>query len=521
MATYYIAASGNDTTGAGTIGSPWATLTKAATVAVQGDTVNVNRGDTINDTNPTFAVGVTIQPYGTGANPTVALGTSHLVFNDAPGITLTNVNFTNSSTTYTSGPSTEIVRINRTITGSRLSGITVTGCSFSGGQNGFRIYTSTTDASGYNNISITGCTFYNCSLTGLYIHGAGTSGTTYHYSAVTVSNNVAYNITGSSVNGYGWGLNIAAADTSVGANAVSGNLVYSCGASSVPSGGSGVGIQMLGTNGCTVTGNVCHDISCGASSAGDGSGIDIDVGNDNVLVEYNVTFNCGGAGMIGFSNSGHAGNVFRFNLSVNDALTKNGSITFSLSTDGEGAYTFYNNTCISLAGQPCVYNASATTLYNKKLYNNLFYCLSGPIVNVEDNGTGTAYDHNCYIQPSFSATYNSTNYTSLAAWKTATGNDASSLYSATSPFVGPIGSGSIPAFVPGSFSLDTPYSLTSGSTPQGAGANLQSLYSINAGSQDLNGNAIGTSGYSIGAISPADVAISPRLGSGAALMTCF
>ena len=43
-ATYYVDKSGNDAA-AGTAGVPWLTLTKAATVAVAGDTVIVGNGD--------------------------------------------------------------------------------------------------------------------------------------------------------------------------------------------------------------------------------------------------------------------------------------------------------------------------------------------------------------------------------------------------------------------------------------------------------------------------------------------
>jgi hypothetical protein len=42
--TYYIATTGNDTTGAGTIGAPWRTFQKAANTVMAGDTVNARGG---------------------------------------------------------------------------------------------------------------------------------------------------------------------------------------------------------------------------------------------------------------------------------------------------------------------------------------------------------------------------------------------------------------------------------------------------------------------------------------------
>ena len=169
-----------------------------------------------------------------------------------------------------------------------------------------------------------------------------------------------------------------------------------------------------------------------------------------------------------FSDSGgYTGNVFRFNLSINDALTKGGSIYLSGSTDGEGGYAFYNNTIISLAGQPCVFSQLGYSFFNKSFYNNIFYTATGPCVAFPTAATGAAYDYNWYYDAAtggFNATYGGTAYATLAAWRAATSGDAHSIAGTSSPFVGPLTP--VPAFVPGSFSLDTPYWLTSGSTPR-------------------------------------------------------
>jgi hypothetical protein len=44
MTQYYIASNGNDTTGLGTQLLPWLTLSKAGSIAVAGDTINVASG---------------------------------------------------------------------------------------------------------------------------------------------------------------------------------------------------------------------------------------------------------------------------------------------------------------------------------------------------------------------------------------------------------------------------------------------------------------------------------------------
>lgn len=63
MTQYYVATTGNDTTGTGSSAAPWATITKAGTVVVAGDTVNVRSG--------TYTGTVSTSHNGTAAAPIV------------------------------------------------------------------------------------------------------------------------------------------------------------------------------------------------------------------------------------------------------------------------------------------------------------------------------------------------------------------------------------------------------------------------------------------------------------------
>lgn len=66
-ATYYVATTGNDTTGTGAVGSPWRTIGKSVTVATAGDTVNIAAG--------TFTEFVTNSASGTPLNQITFQGT--------------------------------------------------------------------------------------------------------------------------------------------------------------------------------------------------------------------------------------------------------------------------------------------------------------------------------------------------------------------------------------------------------------------------------------------------------------
>ena len=70
MADWYVSTSGNDSTGDGSIGSPYATVSKAITSASAGDTIYVKRGDTFTmSSHISVNKSLTIDAYGTGAKP--------------------------------------------------------------------------------------------------------------------------------------------------------------------------------------------------------------------------------------------------------------------------------------------------------------------------------------------------------------------------------------------------------------------------------------------------------------------
>lgn len=63
MATYYIATTGNDSTGAGTSGNPWLTLSKAYTSSTSGDTISIAAG-TYTFATASMSTGRTLTPSG-------------------------------------------------------------------------------------------------------------------------------------------------------------------------------------------------------------------------------------------------------------------------------------------------------------------------------------------------------------------------------------------------------------------------------------------------------------------------
>lgn len=71
-ATYYVSATGNDSTGDGSQGAPWATLSHAISEASAGDTIRLKKGDSwsiAGDPGVTVDKALTIDAYGTGDDP--------------------------------------------------------------------------------------------------------------------------------------------------------------------------------------------------------------------------------------------------------------------------------------------------------------------------------------------------------------------------------------------------------------------------------------------------------------------
>lgn len=92
MATYYISTTGNDSTGNGSSGNPWATIGKFGSSGASGDTLIIKNG--------TYTNQVGTQSLGT-KNMTVQAETSGLVILDGSGTNFLNLGPTNSASVLT------------------------------------------------------------------------------------------------------------------------------------------------------------------------------------------------------------------------------------------------------------------------------------------------------------------------------------------------------------------------------------------------------------------------------------
>src|SRR6185312_680907 len=188
--TYYVASAGSNSNNGTSTGTPFATIAKAQSVAVAGDTVNLNGGDTFTE-NVTFTAGVTLQSYGTGQAIWAGGTSSALIIQNCDGWTVNNIKLTRTDANGEQGASTYtgVVHLINT-SGTRYSSVSsITGCDISGGPSGITAVCNSTDSGGWNNLSITFNTVHDCGECGIFLHESGNNGNHTHFSNQTISHN--------------------------------------------------------------------------------------------------------------------------------------------------------------------------------------------------------------------------------------------------------------------------------------------------------------------------------------------
>ena len=356
MPTYFVANAGSNSNAGTSSGSPFQTIAHALSVAVQGDTLNLNGGDTFSENNTGIAVGLTIQPYGTG-QPTIAgaSGSNTIQFLNVSGITLSNLIITNGSV----GAGSANVLFSTTDGLAHNLGITVSGCTITGGGIALQFLTTTLTTAMTANIVIE-----NNTVSGAESHGIVTAAVptgNYCYSNVLIQGNTVHDILGYATTGgvSGVGIEVAGADASVAPNYVQYNTVFNCGENASGSGLAGPGgIFMFGSKFVTIQYNVVHDIFASTDTHADGAAVDIDLNNVSCSLLYNYCYNCQGAGLIFLSAAGSGVHTIAGNLVVNCPTLATDSDGGSIMQVGTGTVQVCNNTIINY-GPHCLVSRSS------------------------------------------------------------------------------------------------------------------------------------------------------------------
>src|ERR1700744_6313833 len=284
MANYFFAAAahGGSDSNAGTIGSPFLTLTHGQTVAVDGDVFNLNGGDTFAPASQ-FTANVSLQSYGTGqAILTVAGGANTLSYLNPDNVTVENIAVNNGDTTNTFCP----IFFEWNDQGVH-SGITTNLCTITGGILGVRHKVDTVTGFVHGG-RVTNNTISGCSDQAVNVTAPVTTRSTY--SDWQINGNPIFNINGfTQANSSGVGIVLNGACGLVDKNYIAYNHIFNIGSTAVDTSGAGGPAGFFAFFSDSVIGhhNVVHDVFCAAGSTRsnkDGLGLDIDEANTNCQI---------------------------------------------------------------------------------------------------------------------------------------------------------------------------------------------------------------------------------------------
>jgi len=176
----------------------------------------------------------------------------------------------------------------------------------------------------------------------------------------------------------------------------------------------------------------------------DGGGFDFDGGTVNSILQYNYSHGNDGAGYGVYQYKGAAAeygplenNIIRYNLSVNDGRRDSyGALAFwgDSATDFVGPNEIYHNTIHVgggnvTSGSPSAVRFQGSRMSGLRIRNNNFIVANGYRLIDADSAITTTHalfqGNNWWAMPgtNFQLRFGTTTYTSLAAWRTATGNE--------------------------------------------------------------------------------------------------
>jgi hypothetical protein len=500
-ATYYLSPAGNDANNGTTPATAWRTTSRAnATTYQPGDQLLLEGGQNFAGGLWLTASGVTtaaqpivISSFGMG-RATISSGTAFGFYADnIGGIELRNLVFVGSGrqTNTNSGVIFYTEAVNSHLSYLRLNNLDVSGYRASGISIG-----SWKGTSGYSDVRITNCA----------THANGEAGLSSYAEALAAHHNwyvgscTAYDNSGRTDVTYthtGNGIVVSGID---------GVTIERCEAyhngwlNANPNGGP-VGIWGWCCNNLVIQNSESHHNSSGTTK--DGGGFDLDGGCTNSVLQYNYSHDNGGPGYLLAQYPGappmHDLTV-RYNVSENDARRDNQGAIQLWSSGASGGIqraNVHNNTVLL---SPTTNGSFPRAVYimngdisGSALRNNVLKTTSGlPLITCEIT-TGIRLEGNLYWTGAapIVVQWNGTTYSSLAAWRSATGQERLANGRDTGIAADPQLMGNTANFSP----------LPS-SPVVGSGLNLQAEFNTYPGPRDFVGNSTpqSTAAGNIGAL---------------------
>lgn len=428
--TYYVSPSGKNIDAGTSVSKPWQSIVAVNAKNFNGDTILFQGGSTFPGSMyfTSADIGTSTRPivissYGTG-KATINSDTAYGIYvYNAAGLKLKNIIFKGSGRT-TNKQSGILIYMNLATT--ILSYINIDNVETYGYFNSGISIGSWNKFSGFRDVSITNSLSHDNGKAGISFYAE----TSFVHKNIYLGYNKTYNNSGISTfttGNSGNGIVVGNVDGGVIEYCTS----YNNGWLHSNSYGGPMGIWGYASNNLTIQFNQSYQNKTG--SIKDGGGFDLD-GCSNSIMQYNYSHDNYGAGFLiaKYTLSPVVNNIIvRYNISENDSRKNDyGMIHFVSSGSAVGVKNVqvYNNSVYVTPKTNTVPKAlfvRSGTFSNINIRNNIFQTTGSVIMlNVASTG-GFTFQGNDYWSTgsTFKILWGSTTYSSLSAWRTATGKE--------------------------------------------------------------------------------------------------
>jgi hypothetical protein len=514
-ATYYVSPSGSDKHSGTSTSSPWRSISKVNSRTFgSGDRILFQGGSTFSGTLIFGAqdVGSAVTPivvssYGTGRATINGGASDGIKLYNTAGFEIRNLVVTGSGRTSNSGSGINLFL--DLPNNPKLSYVLIDGVEVKGfGKNGVVIGSWNKNA-GYSNVRVTNSTSHDNGLAGFKTYAQ----LPFSHLNVYFGHLKAYNNTGVSglAGPSGTGIVLGA----VTGGTIERSVAYNNGALCT-SAGCGFAIWAYDAEKILIQHNEAYANRTGGPT--DGGGFDLDQNTRSSTVQYNYSHGNDGPGVLlahALSAGSTSGNIVRYNISENDSR-KNGNGAITIYGRVTSSEIYHNTVFVSPSATSTprglyIQNAGATSndVSQVHLRNNTLYSTGGVRLLEVTSGqltgaTGLRFEGNGYygggVTPKL--LWGSATYTSLAGWRTASGQELltgkSTGYEGNPGLTKPGGGGTIGDA--DKLATLTAYRLVTGSALIDRALNLKQLFGVSVGGADFYSNALPYGvGYDVGA----------------------
>jgi hypothetical protein len=431
--TYYVSPAGNDEALGTSPQTPWQSLERANLVAYQpGDRLLLEGGSSFPGSlyfepgeSGTATSPITVSSYGIGRAVVDAGGANGFLAYNAGGIEVTDLAFKGPGPA--NNPKDGVLFYNDLPGAVDLGYLRINEVEVAGFDSGVVIGAS--GASGYRDVRLTQLALHDNVRTGLMIYGPpfNAAAADYAHEDVYVGEVAAYHNSGDPndlIRNSGSGIVLGSVRRGIIERSLAYDNGWLCAAPEGP-----VGIWAYDSTEVTIQFNESHHNRTGGRA--DGGGFDLDQNTSQSRLQYNYSHDNDGPGFLlytGQPNQAHRGNTIRFNISQNDGR-RNRQAGILLGGRLYESHVYHNSiyTEPTTRGAPAAFRVVSAGGSGIKIRNNIFYTKGGlPLVAAPAAGLRKVqFQGNNYFSGGggFRLTWGSQTYSSLGAWRSATGQE--------------------------------------------------------------------------------------------------